>query len=258
VDSKEELRKTINTGLNDLITALEGYTENVMEIVTSFVCETPIDFDKLAQHIGLQQWSNATFLVHKLKARYGYLGLSDSVLQLEQWEDELLTSPASISNEKWINHFSEQNEIIWTELKNTIYYRPTHKYISLPSLPLSGKLVLVAENDEVNSVVFSIFIHELGALALVSRHGEDVLKLAFENLPDLLFMDLHVPSFGSVEIIQQLRELGFTKTIIALYSNEDTNPKNSPESLFIAGATEILLKPVSREIIREKLLKYLG
>jgi CheY-like chemotaxis protein len=147
------------------------------------------------------------------------------------------------------------NEIMVTE-QNQILPKPagtiSHTQVKLP---LAGKKILIAEDDEVNIMIFELFIEELGAEVLKAVDGNQAILIGSEKIPDLIFMDVHMPYFSGVEAIKQLRSKNLTMPIISLSASTRLNEK---QQSLEAGATDFLTKPAKREIIHEVLLKYLG
>jgi CheY-like chemotaxis protein len=250
VNSKIDLRQAVMAGLEELVITFEGDTEKVAELITQFVTETPIGFSKLNQHVMAQRWQEAAFLIHSLKARYGYLGLRAVFADLTQWEGQMFNNPEDVNHTPWMAYFNSTNRVIINTLKATIYYSYRKQK---NKLPLTGKRVLIAEADEVNLAVFSLFVQELGGSVIVAREGREAIRLARENTPDLIFIDIHLKAFSNNDIIRELRTLGFTKTIISVIVIASTNHLDS----LSAGADDFLPKPASREAIRVTLLKYL-
>jgi CheY-like chemotaxis protein len=255
VNSTAELKIAVKAGLAALVDTFEGHTEKVMEIVAQFVIETPNDFDLLKNYLSDKNWKDAAFLVHKVKARYGYFGLDEILFDLDHWETELLDAPNTLDHMKEIARFQSDNQVITDELKNTPYYYQPAIIHTVKKLPLKGKCVLVAEDDEVNSFVLSLFVQELGGVAVHAKEGLDVLRLTRAHAPDLILMDIHTPWLSGNQIIRELRAMGFTKPIVSLSAHTSLHAgKESME----AGASDFLRKPASRDLIQSTLVKYLG
>ncbi len=138
-------------------------------------------------------------------------------------------------------------------MKQTPYNLPSES-TSGDAMPLTGKTVLVAEDDEVNSMVFELFIKELGADVVVAHDGNEAVRLTMEQNPDMIFMDVHMPFFSGLEAIQQLRAKEVKCPIISLSASTRLNERDQSLAM---GANEFLIKPANRVTIRQILMKYL-
>lgn len=123
------------------------------------------------------------------------------------------------------------------------------------SLPLSGKTVVIAEDDEVNSMVFDLFVKELGADTVIARDGNEAVKFCLDKNPALIFMDVHMPFFSGIDAIRHLRQKGVVCPIVSLSASTRLNER---EQSLLAGANEFLIKPANRNAIRQTLIKYIG
>jgi CheY-like chemotaxis protein len=197
---------------------------------------------------------NILALLHKLKARYSYLGLDNLMDEMSQWERETGVVSSTEKNLERINYFESMNKLITTEL-NEIKLEQTLKASGgSATLPLTGKKILIAEDDEVNAMVFELFIEELGGTVLKATDGNEAVRLNNEHSPDLIFMDVHMPYFSGVEAIKLIRAKNATIPIISLSAS--TRLQEKQQSLD-AGATSFLTKPAKREAIQQLLRQYL-
>lgn len=73
----------------------------------------------------------------------------------------------------------------------------------------------------------------------VAMRGADVLPLAEQNGPDLVFMDYHLSDMDGVTVLRSLRETpAFAALPIVMTSGLDVE-----EEAIAAGATTFILKP---------------
>jgi len=253
VEIKQNIAARINKELEALLSTLNGNTSKIEEIITLFIKETPQLFKQIQQYINQEKWYNAAALVHKVKIRYGYLGLEDILTDLSHWEDNLTINAGSINNTLILDHFIKTNNDILRELKKLkFYHSPISKTIKC--LPLLGKQVLIAEDDEVNAMVFDLFVKETGASTVIVTDGNAALKVVYDRMPDMIFMDVHMPFFSGLDAIKKLRENKITCPIVSLSASTRLNER---QNSLDAGANDFLVKPANRESINMMMMKYL-
>jgi CheY-like chemotaxis protein len=248
-----DFNKKILAGLVTLEAALDS-NQRVAEIVNEIVSHTNQQFEQVDVLIKENKFTEASAIVHKVKARYGYIGLDDIFTELTKWEEALATSSLSHNHSAYQIYFKDINEKMINVLKNTDYLKPRETN-NKPTLPLTGKLVLVAEDDEVNSMVFESLIKELGADVLLVHDGNEAVMLTQANAPDMIFMDVHMPYFSGTEAIKLLRSKGINCPIVSISASTRLNEK---EESLAAGSSEFMIKPANRTALHQVLLKYLS
>jgi CheY-like chemotaxis protein len=254
---KLEIKNKLRTEIAILLLDLDGDRRIVNQVIQSFLDETAPDFMFLRDAIEKEKKDRLLALLHKLKPRYGYLGLDNLMNEMNQWEIEvrLAANANKDDNLEKLTYFEKVNELISNEL-NQIKLEQT---AALPGeqakLPLTGKKVLIAEDDEVNAMVFELFVEELGCTVFKAADGNEAERLTKEHEIDLIFMDVHMPHFSGVEAIKLIRSLNYNIPIISLSASTRLHEK---QRSLDAGATSFLAKPVKREVIHQVLLQYLS
>jgi len=252
IKNKYIVKGVISKELDQLLSVLSGNKKKVEEIVTTFINETPEIFSQIETSVKNQQWVEATQLVHKVKPRYGYFNLDQVMNELTKLEGDL-SSKNKVDYSSKLKYLNNLNSEIINELKETRYFNSIDSEESTP-LPLSGKLVLIAEDDEINAMVFDLLIKETGAATIIATDGSEAIKLAIEKSPDMIFMDVHMPFFSGLEAIHYLRGRGLKCPIVSLSASTRLDER---QNSLDAGANDFLIKPANRESIRNALLTYL-
>ena len=110
-----------------------------------------------------------------------------------------------------------------------------------------GKKILVVE-DEKNIVDILVFnLHRDGYDTLEAYDGATGLKLALEQDPDLILLDLMLPEMDGFEVCRRLRGEGRTTPVIMLTAREEETDKVLGLEL---GADDYITKPFSmRELL---------
>jgi len=110
-----------------------------------------------------------------------------------------------------------------------------------------GKKILVVDDEKsiVDILVFNLF--KEGYETVEAYDGAEGLRLAMEQDPDLILLDLMLPEMDGFEVCRRLREQGRTVPIIMLTAREEEANKVLGLEL---GADDYITKPFSvRELV---------
>ncbi|MER0204583.1 MAG: response regulator [Nitrosomonas sp.] len=120
-----------------------------------------------------------------------------------------------------------------------------------------GKLILVAEDNDINQKVIRQQLNLLGYAADIANDGREALKRLQNCNYALLLTDLHMPEMDGFELTQEIRSQDSTRKhmpIVALTANA---LKGEREHCLNAGMDDYLSKPVQLEDLRRILEQYL-
>ncbi|MXS78612.1 response regulator [Nitrosomonas sp. JL21] len=121
-----------------------------------------------------------------------------------------------------------------------------------------GKLILIAEDNEINQKVIKQQMNLLGYAADIANDGSEALKRMQNGEYGLLLTDLHMPEMDGFELTKNIRtrEVGQKHIpIIALTANA---LKGEKEHCLSVGMDDYLSKPAQLEDLRLVLEKYLA
>lgn len=120
---------------------------------------------------------------------------------------------------------------------------------------LVHKSILIAEDNEVNFMVFEAFLTDWGCGVMRANNGKEAVEMTQQNKFDAILMDLYMPQMNGATAISSIRKNGHVMPILVLTaSSVETDLKAALSN----GATDFLLKPVSGASLKEKLIKYLS
>ncbi len=111
---------------------------------------------------------------------------------------------------------------------------------------LVGKQILIAEDNEINAMVFSSFLEEWGCISTFAINGLEALQMAQEYEYDLILMDIHMPVLNGILATEKIREFNKSIPIVALTASDLEQDYNGAQ---IAGTSDYLIKPISSQLL---------
>ncbi|MEM0923843.1 MAG: response regulator, partial [Pseudomonadota bacterium] len=126
---------------------------------------------------------------------------------------------------------------------------------------LSGRRVILAEDDQTNQMLLKALLEPTGAEILLASDGRDVLRLLSERPADLILMDIRMPRMDGVEAARKIRSAGGPMgarardlRIIAVTAHAR---KEECDSYLSAGMDDFLAKPVMVDDVYSLLRRHL-
>lgn len=117
---------------------------------------------------------------------------------------------------------------------------------------LDGKTVLCADDDLEILALVTRHVKSLGATVLEASDGEEALRTARREKPDLIVLDVMMPGMSGWEVCRAVREdesLSGCGVIMLTGIGERLNEMTSP----LYGADDFLDKPFDLEDLDEKI-----
>ena len=104
--------------------------------------------------------------------------------------------------------------------------------------------ILIIEDNEQNMYMLSYLLEQSNYIVIKAYNGFDGFRLAHENNPEIILIDIQLPDMDGYEICNKLRHNGLPKntTIIAVTSYAMGGDK---EKALEAGADGYLEKPIN-------------
>jgi len=118
---------------------------------------------------------------------------------------------------------------------------------------LAGQVLHVDDSEDFRRI-FAYQCEKLGPTVVGARSVDEGVTLVNSSPFGVVFVDLHLGRRDGLEAIEKLREAGYTGPIVMLTGDE--NPE-VPARAKGAGASEVLVKPVSAETLRSSLSRHL-
>ena len=114
--------------------------------------------------------------------------------------------------------------------------------------------VLLVEDNRINVLVAQKFLTKWGFVVEVAFNGSEAIELVKRRDFDLILMDLQMPVLDGYEATRKIRQLGYSKAIIALTASTLTEDNLKLKRY---GMDDHVLKPFNPDDLYSKLVKYL-
>jgi CheY-like chemotaxis protein len=117
----------------------------------------------------------------------------------------------------------------------------------------------VAEDNDINQIVFSQILEGLGYRHMLAATGDEAVRLWAEHRPQIVLMDISLPGFNGFEaarLIRQMEETGdgtHTPIIGVLTQAFERDRAECVKS----GMDDVIMKPVSPDMLEMVFQKYL-
>jgi signal transduction histidine kinase/CheY-like chemotaxis protein len=119
----------------------------------------------------------------------------------------------------------------------------------LPSSPfrrsamdsLSGKRILIVDDNATNLKLFKVTLARSGATVFVAENGQIAVDAIAESKPDLIIMDIQMPVMDGFTATKIIRERGYSHPILALTAMSTGADR---DKCLACGCSAFLAKPV--------------
>ncbi len=116
--------------------------------------------------------------------------------------------------------------------------------------------VLIVDDDQLLLRLLEINLNKVGCRVLMALDGPTALRIASEQAPDLILLDLMMPRMDGWEVMRQLKESEATRDIPVIIVTGKVDPATRSRILEL-GASDFVAKPFDvielRKMIREML-----
>ncbi len=130
---------------------------------------------------------------------------------------------------------------------------------TLPVQAMPSLDVLVAEDNEVNQIVFTQILQTTGWLFQIVRNGAEAVEAWQAHDPAIILMDVSMPVMNGHQATRRIRELeertGTHTPIIGVTAHALESDR---ELCFQAGMDDYLSKPISPEALEDKIRTWIG
>jgi DNA-binding response OmpR family regulator len=104
----------------------------------------------------------------------------------------------------------------------------------------AGATILIVEDDRALRDGLALNLRLEGYEVLKAADGEEGIRMAFDNRPDLIVLDIMMPGLTGLDILEELRDQGERVPVLILSARDTTEDKVKGLKL---GADDYLSKP---------------
>jgi DNA-binding response OmpR family regulator len=118
---------------------------------------------------------------------------------------------------------------------------------------MGAPFALVVEDDQAVAELFEKALKDAGYQVEILENGHKAQAQLVFTTPDLILLDLHLPSLSGEVILRQIRgqqRLAHTRIIV-------TTGDREAGAQYVGMADEVVIKPVGYELLRQLAEKYL-
>jgi signal transduction histidine kinase len=124
----------------------------------------------------------------------------------------------------------------------------------------TGPRVLLAEDDELNTILAGLFLESHGCRVQVARHGREVVDLysAQPNEFDIILMDCRMPVLDGNQATQLIRELERAQglRVVPIVAATANSMSGDREACLVGGMSDFLSKPYTKAELGATLQKW--
>lgn len=116
--------------------------------------------------------------------------------------------------------------------------------------------VLIVDDVATNRIVMKVKLNAAGYRPVLAHDGASCLRVAIEEVPDLILLDLSLPDMSGIEVLKRLRKMPQTRAtpIVIFSANQEASARTIA---FAAGADEFLTKPVDDQTLLARIRSFM-
>jgi CheY-like chemotaxis protein len=122
---------------------------------------------------------------------------------------------------------------------------------------LSDPLVLVVEDHDDTLFLLTYLLGMRGCRVQVARDGEQAVRMAEAELPDLVLMDISLPRLDGLQATRRMRETESLRTIPVVFISGHAEASFRAQALS-QGGDDYLVKPFTVGQIERIVQRFLG
>jgi two-component system, cell cycle response regulator DivK len=122
---------------------------------------------------------------------------------------------------------------------------------------MAGETILIVEDNLVNQKLFLTVLRQHGYRLLTAGDGEEALRIASQELPNLILMDLQLPKMNGYMVTQQLKEHPETQNIPVVALTAHAMPEERAHAQQV-GFCAYITKPIDTRAFPGQIREFLA
>jgi len=118
--------------------------------------------------------------------------------------------------------------------------------------PEGKEFILVVDDYAENVELLQELLETSGYAVSAAYNGEEALKKAHKEHPDLVLLDIMMPKMDGYQVCEALRNAEDTKEIPIIFVTAKTEVKDWTHAIFNMGANSYITKPINPKKLLEK------
>ncbi|MEO5365563.1 MAG: response regulator [Magnetococcus sp. WYHC-3] len=119
-------------------------------------------------------------------------------------------------------------------------------------MSVGKRRILIVDDDSDGRALLRRYLTWLGCEVLEAVNGRDAVLVFARERPDLVIMDIHMPSMDGLDAARRIKELCGDRLVPLLFLTADGDDNVHSEGLR-AGGDDFLVKPVTRTILKARM-----
>jgi CheY-like chemotaxis protein len=124
-------------------------------------------------------------------------------------------------------------------------------------MPDKKVTILVVDDSDLIRDTLTKYFEEYFVEVVSCRDGLEGIQKSLQYIPDLIFLDLLMPNFDGVKMLQVIKIIDVLKNIPVIVISGNTNKANVLAAIE-AGADKVIPKPLQKEVIINNVNEILG
>ncbi len=117
--------------------------------------------------------------------------------------------------------------------------------------------VLIVDDEDLTRVLLSQVLERLhldNLEILLAEDGEEAIRLATDERPDLILLDVLLPKVNGYDVCRQVRNIsGYNPYIIILTARGHSGDRERAETI---GANEFMTKPFNPSLLIQQVMRF--
>ena len=119
-----------------------------------------------------------------------------------------------------------------------------------------AKRILVVEDIEDSRFILVATLRSMGYETIEAETGTQGVEKALSEKPDLIVMDLGLPGMSGIDAARAIKK-NLTTVHTPIIAHSAWSPSQCKEAALLAGMVDYLEKPVSKELMKATIEKFI-